>query len=876
MRCYENLSPKISKLFLILWLSFSGIVLAKEYTNTSFYVAYDSADSTQFALVLPSVNKVYTHKAGQIAATDLKQIDTQFVSSPTYNNGELCFSALIAGASGDNGASVMANKCYTVNFFYTQKEEVPNVVTAFILTYRVTNKVYEGIAGDAASFKVVRDGNTTYNAESISNEDYSDFSFDVSQAKVIVEVENNASVLDKLSFYCWDGIVNYNKSIEQTEDYNSPLIYLNPIDKGENRFTINAEVLHRKGAKVWYLMSGNPPLAYIDKQIEILTSYNSTHEKRIIGMQMDIEPWALFADQNNSENKAVWQEYLDLLQHSAKLLHEKNLKLSVSIPFWLDKISQAYPNNRPLNQEVIDIADEVIVMDYTVYPERIYLYAKSTFEYADSKGKKVKIALELSDINDDNVSFYSHPEGIREIIKTPIEHISFDGYVIHALKDFVVSNLYLSRAKNRVKEMHYVEHNSTTLLNPDRGFYDADYVLNETHNDNIFSNAYADGYTLVYAPLSLEAYKSSKILPDSLLETIRKNLNDANSSGVRLIFRLKYRNSLDGDDPSRETIVGHLEQLTPVLQTYKDVISVVQAGTIGAWGEWHSFTGDYAESNTSYKSNRREIVKAWANIFPDKYIQIRTPMHKEELFGGSASYGEINNTAQITTKIAYSDDIRAKIGQHNDCFLADASDMGTYSDNNISFWKAYVAHDSRYAPVGGETCGIGDGDDALLSDCDHAINALKEMQYSFINDAYHPDVLQKWKDGGCYEEIKENLGYRLVIKSLDMLQSDKKLSFSLAIENKGYAAPYIKSDISFILQSDSEIYRLPLTLDTRTLYPNKTVRIGSSVSVTNIEKGSYCLSIEIGKDNMSIKLGNKDIWDVTHKSNNLICGIEIK
>jgi len=179
------------KLFLILWLSFSGVVLAKEYTNTSFYVAYDSADSTQFALVLPSVNKVYTHKAGQIAATDLKQIDTQFVSSPTYNNGELCFSALIAGASGDNGASVMANKCYTVNFFYTQKEEVPNVGTAFILTYRVTNKVYEGIAGDAASFKVVRDGNTTYNAESISNEDYSDFSFDVSQAKVIINVVTN-------------------------------------------------------------------------------------------------------------------------------------------------------------------------------------------------------------------------------------------------------------------------------------------------------------------------------------------------------------------------------------------------------------------------------------------------------------------------------------------------------------------------------------------------------------------------------------------------------------------------------------------------------------------------------------------------------------
>jgi len=138
---------------------------------------------------MPAVNKVYTHKAGHILPTDLKQVDTQFVSFPTYNNGELCFSDLVSGASGDNGASVMAGKCYDVNFFYTQKIGIIDKGVAFILTYTPTDKVYEGLAGDATSFKVVRDGNTIHNENSISEDDYTIYRFDVRTAIAYVGEE---------------------------------------------------------------------------------------------------------------------------------------------------------------------------------------------------------------------------------------------------------------------------------------------------------------------------------------------------------------------------------------------------------------------------------------------------------------------------------------------------------------------------------------------------------------------------------------------------------------------------------------------------------------------------------------------------------------
>ncbi|MFT7879327.1 MAG: hypothetical protein ABXS91_02945, partial [Sulfurimonas sp.] len=155
----------------------SGSLYAADYTNTSFYVAYDSADTTQYALVMPSVAKVYTHKAGQIESSDLTQVDDQFSSFPTYHNGELCFPALKSGATGDAGTSIMAGNCYDVNFYYTQKEFITEGA-AFMLYYDTSDRVYEGLAGNPGSFAVVKDGATITNANSITGDDYRNYGFD--------------------------------------------------------------------------------------------------------------------------------------------------------------------------------------------------------------------------------------------------------------------------------------------------------------------------------------------------------------------------------------------------------------------------------------------------------------------------------------------------------------------------------------------------------------------------------------------------------------------------------------------------------------------------------------------------------------------------
>jgi len=417
----------------------------------------------------------------------------------------------------------------------------------------------------------------------------------------------------------------------------------------------------------------------------------------------------------------------------------------------------------------------------------------------------------------------------------------------------------------------YTDDPSVNIDNPDRGLYDSDYDLNIEESYNRFEDAHKNGYTLVYAPIDLEDYITTDKLPDRLLKSIEKNLSDAKSVGVKIIFRIKYSSAIGQDDPTKEIAISHLNQLKPLLQKHKDTISVVQAGVIGAWGEWHDFTGDYAKTDTDYKENRRAIISKLIEIFPDKYIQIRTPMHKELLYGDSENYGDINSSGKITQGISFSDDIRAKIGHHNDCFLSDNTDGGTYESNDIKFWQEYVVNDTNFAPVGGETC----KDSDYLS-CDNTITQMKRYQYSYINGAFKESVIDRWKNEKCYQSIREDLGYRLVGKELSIRYDSLHMKIKLLIQNRGFASPYIKSEMNFILDSGRKKYSYNLPIDSRTLYANSTKELTQEIDMKKIDSGEYCLYLQIGSKNSAIRLSNKNLWDDQTKTNRLKCDITIE
>ncbi len=419
----------------------------------------------------------------------------------------------------------------------------------------------------------------------------------------------------------------------------------------------------------------------------------------------------------------------------------------------------------------------------------------------------------------------------------------------------------------------YDVNNSQNLLNPQRGFYTNVDPLNVTTTYNRFTYAQDQGYEVVYAPIDLQDYVYEDQLPQSVLDTIAANLKDAQESKIGLIVRIVYRKS-GGEDPLKSRILEHIAQLKSIFSPYLDVVNVVQIGSIGEYGEWHSFTGEFNESDPNYKANRKAVVDALADTFSGKFLQIRTPMHKEFLYGSSTQMNEEASSAMITPQIAYTSDIKARLGHHNDCFLDSAYDGGTYPTDNVEFWKGYVQNDARYTPLGGETC----YDNTSYTECGVAQQELRAMGWTYLNSKYHPDVIDRWKQEGCYDTIAYSLGYNFVASDFSAQQTQEDMLYiKLNMKNDGYAPVYEPYKVDFILHNTQQNYIFEdHDIDLRTVSAGSTFTIAFDINTSQVVDGNYTLSLKITTPSQrAIHLSNVGMWESDLQANKLFDTIEI-
>src|SRR5207249_176353 len=120
----------------------------------------------------------------------------------------------------------------------------------------------------------------------------------------------------------------------------------------------------------------------------------------------------------------------------------------------------------------------------------------------------------------------------------------------------------------------------------------------------------------------------------------------------------------------------------PVLRANADVIAVMDAGFIGAWGEWHSST--HGLDNVR---DRNDILAAvLAALPPSRSATVRSPLYKVGAF-----------TGRISAVRAHDGSPASRVGHGNSCFLASDNDAGTYGEP-IDRWKEFVADEGRYTP----------------------------------------------------------------------------------------------------------------------------------------------------------------------------------
>lgn len=94
-----------------------------------------------------------------------------------------------------------------------------------------------------------------------------------------------------------------------------------------------------------------------------------------------------------------------------------------------------------------------------------------------------------------------------------------------------------------------------------------------------------------------------------------------------------------GSGPTLEDVLRHMEQLKPFLAQNTDVIQVVQAGFIGAWGEWHSSFHGLEKTNDSKRTILEKIV--WMTP-ENRMVQVRVPEYKNLINKESKSYNRVS------------------------------------------------------------------------------------------------------------------------------------------------------------------------------------------------------------------------------------------
>jgi len=167
------------------------------------------------------------------------------------------------------------------------------------------------------------------------------------------------------------------------------------------------------------------------------------------------------------------------------------------------------------------------------------------------------------------------------------------------------------------------------IFNPERGFYTMYTAQSESGQLSLTA---INNIKNKKQSLMLRFYYFKKFLNSDLsqkqLDIIQNDFNTMRQGGIKCILRFAYSDNIGVADAPLSVVLRHLDQLKSLLQANADVIYVMQAGFIGAWGEWHSST-----NGLDSDANKKIILTKILEVLPKtRMVQVRTPLYKQRIF----------------------------------------------------------------------------------------------------------------------------------------------------------------------------------------------------------------------------------------------------
>ncbi|WIB70742.1 DUF4832 domain-containing protein [Curtobacterium sp. MCBD17_026] len=387
----------------------------------------------------------------------------------------------------------------------------------------------------------------------------------------------------------------------------------------------------------------------------------------------------------------------------------------------------------------------------------------------------------------------------------------------------------------------------------------------------------AEGVTQIVRVFYMEAFVQQQRLSPAWLRLVQRDYDTARAAGVGVITRFAYVQggaypySAPYGDADLSTVLAHIQQLTPTLRRNADVIPTLQQGFIGLWGEGYytdHFASDPANPGVlteADKDARRQVLQAELAALPSsRSVQVRTMQMKQDALRMPSG-----TAGALTPEQAHDGSAASRTGHHNDCFLASPDDFGTFLSDPLSLDQDYLAAESRYVPVGGETCAV----NAPRSEYPSASAEMAKYHYSYLNLDYNKDVLATWGADGMTDAAKK-LGYRFTMTS-STVTTGRTPSVAVSVRNDGWAAPYNSRPVQLVLTDGHRRVTVPVRADASSWQPGRTVTVRASLA--HLPKGRWDIALALPAPERSvasnpafaIQTANTGTWDARAGVNRL-------
>jgi len=349
-------------------------------------------------------------------------------------------------------------------------------------------------------------------------------------------------------------------------------------------------------------------------------------------------------------------------------------------------------------------------------------------------------------------------------------------------------------------------------------------------------------------------------ISQTYLNNIQTDFNTLRTAGFKATIRFSYSKteSTAQQQPTKAQILLHIQQLATILELNKDVISCIQAGFIGTWGEWYYSnstefgTSDYELWTATQWSNRKQVLDAMINSFPQEIpLQLRYIYSKTQMYGSTYV---------------------GRIGFYNDAFLNAWGDSGTFFVTSATgtnpTQETYLSNQTLNLPMTGET----DGVNGTRTNCGNATLEMNKYNWSQINKDYLQANISNWQTNGCYIEMDKYLGYRFMLKTSTIYNN----VLSINLGNYGYANLFKDRKAYLIFKNITNNNEYSFVVDNNIKNCTSTnYSIVTDLNAFTLPNGTYKLYLNLPdplNNNVlySIQTANVNTWIASNGYNDLL------